>query len=125
MRVPPRKTTAASGTSQTPPPQVQLSILEREINSGTRHAEVIFRTVDKVPAEITDPTDVRSDTDFQAAADLADSLARRTCMTSCHDLVEAFSRFSDKHILRPLAAAKDHAASAKNVRRKARAVEWV
>src|SRR5437660_8156508 len=39
--------------------------------------------------------------------------------------VEAFILVSDEHIVWPLAAAKDRAASAKNVRRKARAVERI
>src|SRR5260370_6371146 len=99
--------------------------LEREIKAAAHHAEVILRTVNKVPAEIIDPADVRREADFETAADLADSLALRICMTSCHDLVEAFPRFTDEHIVRPLATAKDRAAPTNNARRKPRPAEWV
>src|SRR6266536_2150206 len=74
-------------------------VLEREINAAAHHAEVIVRTVDKVPAEIIDPADVRREADFDASADLADCLCLRICMTLCLDNVEAFPRFSNKHIL--------------------------
>ena len=56
---------------RTPPLQMRSLVLEREINAAAHHAEVIVRTVDKVPAEIIDPADVRRDADFQATADLA------------------------------------------------------
>src|SRR6266566_2392158 len=101
---------------RTPPLQMRSLILEREINAAAHHAEVIVRTVDKVPAEIVDPADVWREANFQATADLTDCLCLRTCMTLCLDDVEAFPRFSNKHIVRSLASAKDRAASAKNVR---------
>ena len=82
------KKKAAFGTSERRPWQMRLSILEGEINAAAHHAEVIVRTVDKVPAEIIDPADVRSETDFEATANLADCLCLRTCMTYCHGTVE-------------------------------------
>ena len=97
-----------------------LSILEREVNAGARHAEVILRTVNKVPAEITDPADVRSEANFQAAADLADR-PRLSVGVKISENVRAFT--VRKRI--PFTPAKDRTASAKNVRRKARAVERV
>ena len=75
---------------------MQLSILECEINSGTRHAEVIFRTVDKVPAEITDPADMRREANFQTAADLANSLCLRLRTTNCLENVEALAPVANK-----------------------------
>ncbi len=48
--------------------------LEGEIHAGAGHAEVVHWPVDKIPAEITDPADVRRKAHFQAAADLANSL---------------------------------------------------
>src|SRR5436190_2698551 len=111
---------------------MRLSILEGEINSGPRHAKVIFRTVDKVPAEITDPADMRREANFQTAADLANSLCLRLCMANCLENVEAlapvankptgscYSRsawpFAEPLINRPLAAAKDRAAGTEDVR---------
>jgi hypothetical protein len=51
-----------------------LDPLEREINSSARHAKVVMRPLHKIPAEITNPANVRCDANFHAAADLADSL---------------------------------------------------
>src|SRR4029077_11208823 len=94
--------------------------LEREINAGARHAEIVVWTVDKVPAEIIDPADVPSETDFEAAADLANR-PRLSVGVRISEDVRAFT--VRKRI--PFAAAKDCTASAKNVRRKARAVERI
>jgi hypothetical protein len=59
--------------SRTPPlANTLFGSLEREINAGADHAEVVVRSVHKVPAEITDPTNVRRETNFHAAANLAD-----------------------------------------------------
>jgi hypothetical protein len=51
---------------------MRLSSLEREIKTAAHHAEVVLRTVDYVPAEIIDPADMRSNTDFNATTELAD-----------------------------------------------------
>ena len=63
------------------------SILEGEIHPGARHAEVVLRTVNKVPAEITYPADVRRESDFDAATELADSLGCRTSLLSSDNVV--------------------------------------
>ena len=84
------KTNGGIRDIRTPPSQCDGSILEGEINAAAHHTEVVVWTVDKVPAEIINPADVRREANFEAAADLADSLGSRICMTSCHDLVEAF-----------------------------------
>jgi len=52
--------------------KMRLSSLEREIKTAAHHAEVVLRTVDHVPAEIIDPADMRSNTDFNATTELAD-----------------------------------------------------
>src|SRR2546430_9862924 len=57
---------------RTPPSQMRSLLLEREINAAAHHAEVIVRTVDKVPAEIIDPADVWRKANFQATAHLTD-----------------------------------------------------
>jgi len=48
--------------------------LEREIHAGAHHAEVVLRTIHKIPAEITNPTDVRRNTDFKPTANLTERL---------------------------------------------------
>src|SRR5438046_4046421 len=99
---------------------MRLSILEGEINSGPRHPKIVLRTVNKVPTEITDPADVRSETDFEAAADLANRLGRGIGVKISEN-VRVFAVC--KRI--PFTAAKNRAAATKNVRRKARAVERI
>src|SRR4029077_7991864 len=46
--------------------------LESEVHAGAHHAEVIVRTIHKIPAEVTDPADMRGQADFHTAADLTD-----------------------------------------------------
>src|SRR5438067_10051864 len=46
--------------------------LEGEIYAGPDHPEVVLRSIDEIPAEITDPTNVRGEANFHAAADLSD-----------------------------------------------------
>ena len=70
---PMKKQTAASGPSGRRCRKCDCRSLEREINPAAHHAEVIGRTVDKVPAEIIDQADVRSDADFEPAANLTNS----------------------------------------------------
>ena len=53
---------------------MRLSILEGEIETAAHHAKVVMRTIDHVPAEIIDPADMRSKTDFNATTELADQL---------------------------------------------------
>src|SRR5437660_7661215 len=89
--------------------------LEGEIHAGADHAEVIVWATYEVPAEITDPTDMRRKADFHAAADLANSFCLTVRMTNRLDNVEAFSRFSKSLVDLPLATAKDPAASAENI----------
>ena len=96
------------------------SILEGEIHPGARHAEVVLRTVNKVPAEITYPADVRREPDFDAAADLANSLRLTPRVTLCLDDIEAFPLFKNSYVVWPLATAKDGPAAPKNVGRKPR-----
>jgi hypothetical protein len=68
----PREKKGGVRNIRTPLLQMRSLVLEREINAAAHHAEVIVRTVDKVPAEIIDPTDVRREANFQATAHLAD-----------------------------------------------------
>src|ERR1700730_12607388 len=98
------------------------SISEREGEAAAHHAEVVGRPVHHVPTEIVHPADVRGDTNFDAAAKLADPFGRGTQMvgrgrgktTRC-SLVKVFS----------LTAAKDRTASRPNIWRKARTVDRI
>src|SRR6266513_5345361 len=106
---------------------MQLSILEREIHTGPHHPKIILWTVNKVPTEVTDPADVRSQTDFEPAANLTNSF----CLALGVKIFEVlcFARYINislnvaKRI--PFTAAKDRAAATENVGRKARAVERI
>src|SRR5437868_1315384 len=98
--------------------------LKGKIYTCASHTEIVFRPIDEIPAEITDPADMRGETDFHAAAHLADSLCLAICMTNCLENVETLAPlvnkpFANKPIDRPLAATKDGAGAAKKVGRKA------
>src|SRR5436189_1522390 len=107
-------------TSERRPSQLRWSILEGEIHPGPHHSEVVLRTVNKVPTEITDPADVRRKANFEAATDLANCLGLGVGV-KIRENVRVFT--VRKRI--PFTTAKDRTASAKNVRRKARAVERI
>jgi hypothetical protein len=90
--------------------------LEGKINAGAHHAEVVFGAVDHVPAEIADPADMRSETDFNAAAELAD----------CPSLGAVVGKIPVRLVkVCALAAAEDPTASAKNVRREPGTGNWI
>src|SRR4029077_4276631 len=116
---------AASGVPDAAGRNAIPNLLECDIHPGPGHTEVFLRSIHEIPAEITDPADMRCKANFQAAADLAQRLRLATCMTNRLESVESFSRFSNEPVDWPLAAAKDRAASTKNVWRKARAVDRI
>src|SRR5207244_11787995 len=98
--------------------------LKCQIYTCASHSEIVFRSIDEIPAEITYPADMRGETDFHAAPDLADSLRLAICMTNCLENVETLAPlvnkpFANKPIDRPLAATKDSAGASKKVGRKA------
>ena len=99
--------------------------LEREIHSGADHSKIIFGAIHEIPAEITDPADVRGYADFHSTANLAHCPRLGICMTSCRNDIETFSRLDKALIDLLLASAKDPASPAKNVGRKARARDRV
>src|SRR5713101_5084 len=117
---PMKKQTAASSPSGRRRRKCDCRSLEREINPAAHHSEVIVPTVDKVPAEIIYPADVGSETDFEAAADLADSF----CLSAGVYITENVRAITVEKCI-PFAAAKDRAATTENVGRKARAVERI
>ncbi len=93
-------------------------MLESEIHSRTGHAKVIVRSINKVPAEITDQANVWREADFYAAADLADSAGFAVRMTNGLELVEAFAGFKNPPIHSLLTATKDSAACHQKCRAK-------
>src|SRR6266536_75644 len=105
--------------------KLSVDVLEGKIHAGADHAEVVLGSVDNVPAEITDPANVRGEPNFYSTANLTDCPRLAACMTNRLHNVEAFSRFSKCLIDWPLAATKDPAGAAKNIRRKARARNWI
>ena len=88
--------------------------LEGEIYAGANHPEVVLRSIDEIPAEITDPANVRGESNFHAAADLPDCPRLGTGLFSANDSVVHDD-------VRPFAATKNSAGSAKKVRRESRA----
>src|SRR5438045_9656722 len=48
--------------------------LEREVQTGAGHSEVVVGTRDDVPADVVGPAEVRSEANFNTAADLTDRL---------------------------------------------------
>ena len=49
--------------------------LEREVDAGARHSEVVIRARDDVPAEVVGPADLRGDANFEPTAYLAYELS--------------------------------------------------
>src|SRR5438128_6806982 len=115
---------AAFGTPERRHSQLRWSILEGKIHPSTRHAEVVLRTVNKVPTEITDPADVRREANFEAAADLAKRLGRAAGVKMSENVTLGLKCFTVRKRI-PFTAAKDRAATTKNVGRKTRAVERI
>src|SRR4029079_8993491 len=99
--------------------------LEREIHTGADHTKIILGAIHEIPAEITDPPDVWSYTNFHSTANLADRPRLRIGMTSCRNDIEALSRLGTALVKLIIAPAKDPASTPKNVRRKTRARDWV
>src|SRR3954470_20140770 len=48
--------------------------LEREVNAGAGHSEVVVGARNDVPADVVGPADVRGEANFKTATDLADHL---------------------------------------------------
>jgi len=112
---------AASGVPDAAVANALANGLKGEIYARAGHAEVVFRPINEIPAEITDPADMRRKADFHAAADLPECTRLAASMADRLDNVESFSRLSKSLVNLPLAATKDCAAAAKKVGRKARA----
>ena len=103
-----------------------LPLLRRRNSRPVRTMpKLLLRPIHEIPAEITDQADMRRKANFKAAAHLAQRLRLTICMTNRLDNVESFSGFSKAPVDLLLATAKDCAASAKNVRRKARTVKRI
>jgi hypothetical protein len=52
----------------------QFGLLEGEIETAAHHTEVVRRTIHYVPAEITNPANMRCDAEFDATTELTDQL---------------------------------------------------
>src|SRR3977135_665301 len=96
----------------------QGQVLEGEIEAAAHHTKVVVRTIYHVPAEIIDPADMRSDADFDPAAELADCPRLRIGLFGPNDSVV-------HHNLRPFTTAKDAPAASEDVRCKTRAGDWI
>src|SRR5437870_2240590 len=92
-------------------PNQQVRRLEGEIHTCADHAEIVLRPIHKIPAEVTDPADMRGEADFHAAADLPDR-PRLTVGVKIREDVGVFT--IRKRI--SFAPAEDRTASAKKVR---------
>src|SRR6476620_5663327 len=104
---------AASGIPDAAKANALAKRLEREINAGADHTKIIVWAVHEIPAEITDPPDVRSYADFQPTANLADCPRLGICMTSCRNDIETFSRL-DKALVGPTLTTAKAAAASRN-----------
>src|SRR5438132_8903773 len=98
------------------------AVLEGEVHAGAGHAKVVFRTIHKIPAEVTDPADMRGETHFHATADLAHCFCLAICVTHRPVNVEALAPLGNGPVFalppidRPLAATKDGAAATEDIR---------
>src|SRR6266571_1244586 len=103
-------------------------MLEREINTGADHTEVVVRSIHHIPTEITNPPDVQSKTDFDAATKLANSLRLGTSLTStnvkCGNRAEESGNLLYNEMC-PFSATKNPATACEDVRCKTSARNWI
>jgi len=93
--------------------------LEREVQTGAGHSEVVVGTRDDVPADVVGPAEVRGEANFNTAADLTDRLGLAVIKLSPNRQV--IDRIEEE-VVRP-AATEDAAAAEPEVRREARAAD--
>src|SRR6267154_5589981 len=94
--------------------------LEREVDAGAGHSEVIIGSRDYVPADVVGPADVRSEANFKTTAHLADRFGVAAIELSPDD--SQGLRWGEEEIV--VAAATEDGATAKpEIRGKARAAD--
>src|SRR5438552_7673096 len=102
--------------------QRNCSVLEGKRDAAAHHAEVIVRPIHHVPTEIVHPADVRGDSNFDAAAKLANRLGRTTAVVGMKKLYRRVTNgaqsVEDDSIA--LASAKNGATAGPNVWSEAR-----
>jgi hypothetical protein len=96
----------------------QGQVLEGEIEAAAHHTKIVVRPIYYIPAEIIDPADMRSDADFDPAAELANCPRLRISLFGPNDSVA-------HHNVRLFATAKDATAAGEDVRCKTRARDWL
>src|ERR1700680_3978997 len=95
--------------------------LEREVYSGSGHAEVAIFAGHKVPAKIVCPADVRRESKFETGTNLADSFRRRPMVLGVKKW-RCADGSSVEHKLVSLTAAEKYAATAPDIGCKAGAM---
>src|SRR2546423_4704661 len=94
--------------------------LEREVQTGPSHSEVVVGTRDDIPAAVVSPAKVRCKTNFKPTADLADQLGRAVVKLS-PDAAERRCRIEEEVVIP--AATKNGDAAEAEIRGKARAAD--
>jgi hypothetical protein len=92
--------------------------LEREVDAGAGHSEIVIGTRDDVPAYVVGPTDVRGEANFKSTADLTDC-ARTAVRKLSPDDAKRLRRIEEEVVT--AAATEDAAAAEPEIWREARA----
>ena len=92
--------------------------LEREVDAGAGHSEIVIGTRDDVPAHVIGPANVRGEANFKSTAHLADQLTFAVIKLPAHDA--QWLRVIEEEVV-TAAATEDAAAAEPEIWREARA----
>jgi hypothetical protein len=109
-------------------PQKKGVPLEREIDAGSKHAEIILRPIDHIPTKVICPTDVPGESKLKTATELTHYFRSRTEVLSL-GIDEGYLALRGRHHVGDflsgkgvsLAAAENRANSCPRIRRETRA----
>src|SRR5207248_2566381 len=96
-------------------------LLEREVDTGPGHPEIVIGARDDVPAHVVDPAAVRRKANFKTTADLTDQLRLSVIELSSNRAEVAADRTEEKVMI--TTATEDAAAAEPEIRREARAAD--
>ena len=102
------------------------SVLECEGKTASDHSEVVLRSIDDIPTEVIHPADMRSDSEFQSASELAHRFGGRAMVDSMIERDRGFSGTSEaiENNFISFAPSKDNAATGPDVREQNENMEW-
>ena len=106
------------------PLQIVTLPLKSEVEAATKHAEIIFRSVDHAEAQVVSPTEVPRDSEFETGSELAEQF-RFATEVMCLGMDSERVRWSLGGENVPFAAAENRTDTRPRVRRKTCARNWI